>query len=579
MSKFILVDAVYPNEIRIALVEDGTVEFFDSQEHAKPNTRGNIYLAKVSSIEPSLQAVFLDYGEGKNAFLSFPDIHPKYFNIPKEEKETLISIIRGEPDQKDADYKSKSDIYKKYKLQDVIKKDQVMLVQISKEERGNKGASVTTYISIAGRYCILFPNSYGQHKISKKISNDKERQRLKSIVRKNIDEEHGIIIRTSGQDQLEKDIVRDIKYLIHMWDSIRELTLKSIAPSFIHDSGNVVQRSIKDFCDSGIESIVVSGYKEYKNVLQFIKVFIPDICDKVTLYKDPVPIFTKYEIEEQISQLYDSVVPLTSGGYIVIAQTEALVAIDINSGKSTRTKSIEETALKTNIEATEEIARQLRLRDLSGLIVIDFIDLTDAQNRKLVENSLKEAFSTDKALTQIGKISPEFGLLEMSRQMIRRSFFDHNLLKCNNCNGRGRVKPLYLSTMSVMRQIRSELAISEGDITISGGLNLIMHILNIRRDEIAELENLFTKSTISFYIDENAGQDSFFIERGDIKSLKYSQQDESLDNKVKRPISFSGEEMENFIESESTKSNKKSMIFVALKFISNSYRWILRKLR
>ncbi len=577
MSKVLLVDAVYSNEIRIALVEDGTVEFFDSQEHNKTSARGNIYLAKVSSVEPSLQAVFLDYGEGKNAFLSFSDIHPKYFNISKEEKEELISAIRGDIGNgiRDSEYKSKNDIYKKYKLHEVIKKDQVMLVQIFKEERGSKGASVTTFLSISGRYCVLFPNSYGQHGISKKISNEQERERLRLIMKENVDEEHGVVIRTSGEDQAEKDIVRDIKYLIHMWNQIRDLTLKSIAPSFVHDAGNIVQRSIKEFCNTGIDLIVVSGHKEYKNTLQFIKIFLPDICDKVHLYQEFTPIFTKYEIEEQIARLYDSIVPLSSGGYLVISQTEALVAIDINSGKSTKTKSIEETALKTNIEAAKEIARQLRLRDLSGLVVIDFIDLIEAQNRKVVENALKEALSLDKALTQIGRISPEFGLLEMSRQMIRKSFFDNNLLRCNNCNGRGRIRPLYLSSTSIMRQIKSELAMFEGDITISGSTNLIMHILNTRRSELSELEKLFKGSAISFYIDETAGEDSFFIERGIKRSDKMIK--EINNEKRKMPISFSGEEMEVFAESEL--NSKKHLLSYIYDIITKSCLRIIRFFR
>ena len=528
MVKRILIDAAHEEEIRLVLTEDSIIKAFDYHTKHKRSIKGNVYLAKVTRVEPSLQAAFVEYGGNKQGFLPLAEIHPDYYQIPKDDKERLLEMmIKAKQDAQSASEDEIDDdkdieegacrplFYKKYKIQEVIKKDQVLLVQVAKEERGNKGASLSTYLSLAGRYCVLLPNSSNAGGVSRKIDDDEERKRLKSVVNElslNLEVANSIIIRTAGAYKTKTEIKRDLSYLSRLWNNIIEHTLSSIAPAFIHEEGDIIKKAIRDLYDSDVEEIIVSGKEAYQNAKDFTKLLLPRHIDKVKLHEGLSPIFSQYDIEEQLGKLYDSNVQLNSGGYIVINQTEALVAIDVNSGRSTAEKNIEDTALKNNLEAAKEIARQLKLRDLSGLIVIDFIDMVEPKNRKEVEKVLKDAFVHDKARIQIGKIS-EFGILEMSRQRLRQSFSETYMLPCNHCAGRGKIRPENVTAIAIIRAIEDEIVKGAYDtIKISCSQNLVLYILNQKCNEIAAImANHGVK--VNFEIDSEAGADGFFLEK------------------------------------------------------------------
>ncbi len=477
MTKSMLIDAAHLEETRILILEDKKIEDLDFESSTKEQIRGNIYLAKVSRVEPSLRAAFVDYGNDRHGFLPFNEIHPDYFQIPIADKQELLyktidkvnseEINKDKKNNKSADEEEitfnevttlkqasirRSRLYSKYKIQEVIKKRQILLIQVAKEERGNKGAAITTFLSLAGRYCVLMPNSANSGGISKKIM-FKNRKKMREILNKlNIPREMSVILRTAGGDKSKLEIKRDYDYLFKLWQEIKSKTLKSIAPILIHEENHIIKRAIRDNFSNDLKEIIIEGDDAYKLGKNFMKTLMPSKSSLVKKYKNNLPIFNHYEIEKDIDLIFNSEVSLISGGSIVINPTEALVAIDVNSGKSTLARDIETTAYKTNIEAAKEIARQLRLRDLGGLIVIDFIDMNIRKNNYQVENVFKNAIKKDRARIQIGKISP-FGLLEMSRQRLRPSLLEINYQACYHCSGTGLVRSMESQALQIIRNL------------------------------------------------------------------------------------------------------------------------------
>ena len=454
MSKNMLIDAAHAEETRVVVVDGHRVEEFDFESRAKKQLRGNIYLAKVTRVEPSLQAAFVEYGGNRHGFLAFNEIHPDYYQIPVADREALMAEAADEEDEVDeADGEEEEDdelsaeearlrrrLIRKYKIQEVIKRRQILLVQVVKEERGNKGAALTTYLSLAGRYCVLMPNTGRGGGISRKITNATDRKRLKSVAQSlEVPQGMGLIVRTAGAKRTKQEIKRDYEYLLRLWENIRETTLKSIAPALIYEEEDLVKRAIRDMYDKDIEAVFVDGEDGYREAREFMRMLMPSQAKKIQLYRDPTPLFVRYKVEDVLQQIHSPVVPLRSGGYLVINQTEALVAVDVNSGRATKERNIEATALKTNLEAAEEAARQLRLRDLAGLIVIDFIDMEESKNNRAVEKRLKDALSEDRARIQMGKIS-SFGLMEISRQRRRTGLLEGTTHVCEHCQGSGRLR-------------------------------------------------------------------------------------------------------------------------------------------
>jgi ribonuclease E len=398
MAKKMLIDATHPEETRVVVVDGTKVEEFDFESLSKRQLAGNIYLAKVTRVEPSLQAAFVDYGGNRHGFLAFSEIHPDYYQIPVADREALLAEEREyaeamaaeaeEEAETVADDDTEEDIRpvrkprpRKYKIQEVVKVRQIMLVQVVKEERGNKGAALTTYLSLAGRYCVLMPNTARGGGISRKITNAADRKKLKEIATElDVPQGAGLIVRTAGAKRTKTEIKRDYEYLQRQWEQVRELTLKSVAPALIYQEGDLIHRTIRDLYNRDIDEVLVEGEAGYRRAKDFMKMIMPSHAKNVKHYTDPMPIFAKYKVEGYLADMFNPVVQLKSGGYIVIGVTEALVAIDVNSGRATKEGSIEETATKTNLEAAEEVARQLRLRDLAGLIVIDFIDMDERRN-------------------------------------------------------------------------------------------------------------------------------------------------------------------------------------------------------
>jgi len=454
MEKILYIDASHPNETRVVLKSNGNIEDYEYEGVKNALIKNNIYLGKVSRVEPSLQAAFVDFGRERHGFLSFNDIQSDYYQLPqsdldkiKEEEEKAREELQKESEEKEEknieegnleiddpvekkteqtvveDIKKPEKTYhkKRYKIQEVIKPNQVILVQVLKDERGLKGAALSTFISIAGKYIVLMPNTPKGGGISRKIFNPAERKKIRSILNEiQIPKEMGLIVRTAGSNKTKNEISHDLENLIKTWNSIKETAMDSIAPSLIHQESEIIKRTLRDMYDEKTQNIIIEGNDGYQKAKNFMKMMMPNHVKKIKKYRDKIPLFFKENIEEKLNQIFETKVKLNSGGYLVINPTEALISIDVNSGKSIKQKNIESTALDTNLEAAEEISRQIKIRDLSGLIIIDFIDMINYGNRRLVERKLKEKCRTDRARIQIGRIS-NFGLLEMSRQRLRES--------------------------------------------------------------------------------------------------------------------------------------------------------------
>ncbi len=514
MVKRMLIDATHPEETRVAVVSGNRLEEFDYETSTKKQLKGNIYLAKVTKVEPSLQAAFVEYGGNRHGFLAFSEIHPDYYRIPIADREALMAEEAEAQNEVDAEAREGEDgeeveivggdgeddigpprrkPMRRYKIQEVISKRQVVLVQVVKEERGTKGAALTTYISLPGRYCVLMPNTPRGGGISRKITNAQDRKRLKSLLEElSIPEGMAVILRTAGMERSKAEIKRDYEYLIKLWDEIRELTLQSTAPALIYEEADLIRRAIRDLYTRDIEEVFVEGEEGYRTAKDFMKRIMPSHARRVQPYKDGgLPMFHRFQVESQIDGIHSPVVQLKSGGYIVINPTEALVAIDVNSGRSTRERNIEETALRTNLEAAEEVARQLRLRDLAGLIVIDFIDMDEYRNQTQVERRFKEAMKNDRARVQIGRISP-FGLLELSRQRLRPSLLEASTEMCSQCGGTGYVRSTESTALQVLRVAEEEgMRKRSREITIYVPPQVAVYVLNRKRAMLGEIEGRY----------------------------------------------------------------------------------------
>ena len=535
MARSMLIDASHREETRVVVVNNNALEAFDYESESKKQLKGNIYLAKVTRVEPSLQAAFIEYGGNRHGFLAFNEIHPDYYQIPVSDRERLIAedveleesedeengaaveIVGG--DDSDEVARPRLGSYRNYKIQEVIKRRQILLVQVVKEERGNKGAAMTTYVSLAGRYCVLMPNTARGGGISRKIASLTDRKRLKKILDGlDIPEGMAIIVRTAGAERTKAEITRDEAYLLRLWNDIRNLTLKSTAPALIYEEANLIKRSIRDLYSKEISEVLVEGEDGYRLAKDFMRMLVPSHAKNVKSYKEPgAPLFYKYGVEKQLDDIHDPVVRLKSGGYLVINPTEALVAIDVNSGKATRERHIEETALRTNQEAAVEVARQLRLRDLAGLIVIDFIDMEVSRNIHAVERRLKDAMKDGRARIQVGRISP-FGLLEMSRQRLRPSLTEASSEICVHCGGAGYVRTTEASALHALRAVEEEaLRQNASNFTLYVAAPVALYILNNKRRAIADIETQHSLD-VQVALDEDLIPPAFRIERerGDV---------------------------------------------------------------
>ena len=562
-----LIDATHPEETRVVVADGNKIDEFDFESKNKKQISGNIYLAKISRIEPSLQAAFVEYGGNRHGFLAYSEIHPDYYQIPIADREALIaeeleysnkaeeqeevlgnnksdevvqavqtvtpvkslsekdlpqqndniskSDEKTETDNSDGSVKSLDDQHsdiesvgdqddvsdlipkrkprsKRYKIQEVIKVRQVLLIQVVKEERGNKGAALTTYLSLAGRYCVLMPNTAKGGGISRKITNVADRKKLKEIANEiEVPLGVGLIVRTAGAKRTKLEIKRDYEYLLRQWEQIRDLTLKSIAPSQIFEEGDLIKRSIRDLYNRDIDELLIEGEVGYKAAKEFMTMIMPTHAKNVKLYSANMPLFARYQVESQLSGMFNPTVQLKSGGYIVIGITEALVAIDVNSGRATKESSIEQTALKTNLEAAEEISRQMRLRDLAGLIVIDFIDMDERRNNTSVERLIKEKLSTDRARIQVGRISG-FGLLEMSRQRLRPGMLEATTQPCALCHGTGLIRSKDSLALTILRQIEEEgTRRTSKEVCLTAPVEIINYLMNEKREHISNIEHRY----------------------------------------------------------------------------------------
>ncbi len=574
MTKRMLIDASHPEETRVVVISGNRLEDFDYESTSRKQLKGNIYLAKVTRVEPSLQAAFVEYGGNRHGFLPFSEIHPDYYRIPIADREALLAAeaeveiesveVPDEPaeapddsdstaepeadseeptggdspegdetespaaelagaegpdveetldavngaveeipvepsvdtlggdDDEDA-ARRRANLMRRYKIQEVIKRRQVILIQVTKEERGNKGAALTTYLSLAGRYCVLMPNTAKGGGISRKIASAQDRRRLKGILEElSIPEGIAVIVRTAGSERTKAEIRRDYEFLLRLWDEIRSTTLESTAPALIYEEANLIKRAIRDVYQSDSDEILVEGDEGYKAAKAFMKSLTPSHARKVKQYKDPaIPLFYRHQVESQIDAMHNPVVQLRSGGYIVLHMTEALVAIDVNSGKATRERHIEETAYKTNLEAAEEVARQLRLRDMAGLVVIDFIDMDESRHNRSVERKLKEAMRQDRARIQLGRISP-FGLLELSRQRLRPSLLESSTEPCHYCDASGYVRTIQSVALHVLRGLEEEgIRRGGGEIVATAPRDAALHLLNQMRDRLVGIEQRY----------------------------------------------------------------------------------------
>ena len=565
MTTRMLIDARHREETRVAVVKGNRIEEFDFESAERKQLKGNIYLAKVTRVEPSLQAAFVEYGGNRHGFLAFSEIHPDYYQIPKEDREALLreeaehaaeeAALRAREDDEDEEgydedaialdadgdvdvlehdeeedehddeagedagdeegapapsnrkrkrrgggddaavdalRQRRMNLRRRYKIQDVIRRRQVLLVQVVKEERGNKGAALTTYLSLAGRYCVLMPNTAHGGGISRKISSSSDRKRLKSIMAElQLPPSMGCIVRTAGLQRTKTEIKRDFDYLARVWDGIREQTLHSTAPALVYGDSDLLKRAIRDIYNRDIEEVIVEGEDGYRQAREFMKLLMPSHARKVKQYADAVPLFQRAGVEDQLGAMYNPVVQLKSGGYLVINPTEALVSIDINSGRSTREHNIEQTATATNLEAAQEIARQLRLRDMAGLVVIDFIDMDHGSNVRKVEKAMKEALKNDRARIQVGRISA-FGLMEMSRQRLRTGVLEASTRTCPHCEGSGLVRTASSAGLSALRMIEDEAARGRGsELLLRCSQEAAFYVLNKKRADIAEIEDRY----------------------------------------------------------------------------------------
>lgn len=494
MSKTMLIDAAHPEETRVVVLAGNQIDDFDFESASKKQIRGNIYLAKVTRVEPSLQAGFVEYGGNRHGFLAFGEIHPDYYQIPAADREALLAeeaeqaALDEESDGDDEQVRARRAAQRRYKIQEVIRRRQIMLVQAVKEERGNKGAALTTYLSLAGRYCVLMPNTPRGGGISRKITAVGDRKRLKSVIAElEVPKGMGLIIRTAGAKRTKTEIKRDYEYLLRLWDDIRERTMKSIAPSLIHEEDNLVKRAVRDLYDKDVDAILVEGEEAYLEAKDFMKMLMPSHVRKVQQYKAATPLFSRMKVESQLESIHSPIVQLRSGGYIVINQTEALVAIDVNSGRSTRERSIESTALKTNLEAAEEAARQMRLRDLAGLVVVDFIDMEENRNDRAVEKRMKDALRFDRARVQMGRISG-FGLLEISRQRRRTGVLEGSSHICPTCDGTGRVRSPESASLQALRSVEAAVANRKDcEIALHADIATALYLLNEKRNHLTRL--------------------------------------------------------------------------------------------
>lgn len=607
MTTRMLIDARHQEETRVAVLKGNRIEEFDFESADHKQIKGNIYLAKVTRVEPSLQAAFVDFGGNRHGFLAFSEIHPDYYQIPKEDREALLAeeaahaeeeaALRAAEDAEDEDYAdsegydsdegvtevdtSEKDqvatieggvvengfdhegeetgeaseeegaedgegdnrrrgrqgrrrqggrsqgkeadelrakrmaLRRRYKIQDVIQRRQVLLVQVVKEERGNKGAALTTYLSLAGRYCVLMPNSSHGGGISRKISSSADRKRLKTIISElDLPRSMSCIVRTAGLQRTKPEIKRDFDYLARLWDEIRERTMRSVAPALIHSDSDLIKRAIRDIYNREIEEVVVEGEHGYRAAKDFMKLLMPSHAKRVKAYVDPVPLFQRYGAEDQLTAMYDPVVQLKSGGYLVINPTEALVSIDINSGRSTKEHGIEQTAVATNLEAAREIARQLRLRDMAGLVVIDFIDMEYGSNIRKVEKAMKDALKNDRARIQVGRISG-FGLMEMSRQRLRTGVLEATTRACPHCDGSGLVRTASSAGLSALRMIEDEAAKGKGNVvTLYASQEAAIYVLNAKRADLAEIEDRYGVTVEVIPEGENEGAKMRVASRG-----------------------------------------------------------------
>ena len=540
MTKKILIDATYSEETRVAITENNILEDFEVESISKKEIKGNIYLAKVIRVEPSLQSAFVEYGGIKHGFLPFSEIHPDYFQIPIEDKKALLinssdideeseedaeatgvetfSDDEDELAEKQAEEKRKL-VMKKYKIQEVIKSGQILLIQVEKEERGNKGAAITTYISLAGRYCVLMPNSNKRVKygVSRKIPYGEERKELKNILKDlPIPEGMTVIARTAGCNRSYKEILSDYNYLTGLWNEIRKTTLASTAPALIHEESDLLRRTIRDMYKPDFEEILIEGDEGYKQAIEFAKHIGFDELKKIKKYEGKAPIFIENKIEAQLEAVQNPVVKLPSGGYLVINPTEALTAIDVNSGRATKERNIEETALKTNIESAIEIGRQLRLRDMGGLVVVDFIDMVDPKHNQAVEQKMREALKKDRAKVQMAKLS-QFGLMEISRQRLRPSFLEVSHKVCPHCLGTGFVPSVQTASINLLRHIEEELLKKPAKrIYVAIPSDVALYTLNQKRDDLLELEQRYDTSIIINGDDNILNDKSYLLEKMDL---------------------------------------------------------------
>ncbi len=605
MTRRMIIDATHPEETRVAVVNGTRLEEFDYETEFRKQLKSNIYLAKVTRVEPSLQAAFVEYGGNRHAFLPFPEIHSDYYRIPIGDRphgyddhddddndasieqfpegalsgESAQALHQAYPDEiseafesvrysfqhdeqpqdyADSDHGETQHVdgavpaldehhgayhesdagehdyqqgdesqpageaehgpsqpqvktvetvggdevdemqhrrrssMPRYKIQEVIKRRQIMLIQISKEERGNKGAAVTTFLSLPGRYCVLMPNTPRGGGISRKIANPQDRKRMKELIGDlELPPGMSVILRTAGVERSKIEIKRDLDYLLRLWEAVRDLTLRSTAPALVYEEGNLIKRSIRDIYGKDITDIQVAGEEGYRQAKDFMRMLMPSHARRVQLYRDPVPLFFRYQVESQIDAIHNPVAQLRSGGYIVINQTEALVSIDVNSGRSTRERNIEETAYKTNLEAADEIARQLRLRDMGGLIVIDFIDMEDQRHDTAVERRLKDAMRNDRARIQIGRVSA-FGLLELSRQRLHPSLLESNFHTCPACRGAGIVRSMESAAFVALRAIEEEgIKGKAAEIAFHVHPSVALYVLNSKRRNLMTLEERY----------------------------------------------------------------------------------------